>query len=208
VPRPKHFIRSPPTRTLRTILTRSQGQHRFLLPSKSLFNSITIVRPRPWYSQQEKAAFLSTFITDRPRFCPQTMHRSSAAASILSLALVVIAVSAGTAPVLGLNATSSTCGGNCPGGCASCPCGTSPSSQSISTWCSKHGWNQANCQCIMKHESGGNAHAVNQNSGGSYDVGLWQINQQNWASCSGGGAPCDPSTNLNCAIKVGYVLPM
>ena len=36
--------------------------------------------------------------------------------------------------------------------------------------------NQANCQCIMKAESGGNANAVNQNSqGGSYkwDVGLW-----------------------------------
>ncbi len=54
----------------------------------------------------------------------------------------------------------------------------------------------------MKAESGGNANAVNQNSGGSYDVGLWQINDMNWASCSGGSAPCDPNTNLACAKKV------
>lgn len=103
----------------------------------------------------------------------------------------------------GLTTASSTCGGNCPGGCASCVCGTSASTQSISSWCAKYsGWNQANCQCIMKYESGGNANAVNQNNGGTYDVGLWQINDFNWASCSGGKAPCDPSTNLNCAIKV------
>jgi hypothetical protein len=37
----------------------------------------------------------------------------------------------------------------------------------------------------MSHESGGNGHAVNQNSGGSYDVGLWQINDYNWNACSG-----------------------
>lgn len=54
----------------------------------------------------------------------------------------------------------------------------------------------------MSKESGGNANAVNQNSGGSYDVGLWQINDMNWASCSGGAAPCDPSKNLECAKKV------
>jgi len=54
----------------------------------------------------------------------------------------------------------------------------------------------------MKAESGGNANAVNQNSGGSYDVGLWQVNDYNWASCSDGAAPCDTNTNLACAIKV------
>lgn len=96
--------------------------------------------------------------------------------------------------------SSSNCGGNCPGGCSSCPCGTSTSYQDIATWCSKYSWNQANCQCIMKHESGGNANAVNQNSDGSFDVGLWQINKYNWASCSGGSAPCGTSANLNCAI--------
>ena len=41
-----------------------------------------------------------------------------------------------------LSTSSSTCGGNCPGGCASCPCGTSSSYQDISSWCSKHSWNQ------------------------------------------------------------------
>ena len=45
-------------------------------------------------------------------------------------------------------------------------------------------------------------HCSMQNSGGSYDIGLWQINDMNWASCSGGKAPCDPNTNLNCAKKV------
>ena len=51
----------------------------------------------------------------------------------------------------------------------------------------------------MQHESGGNANAVNQNgNGGSYDVGLWQINDMNWASCNGGKAPCDGNSNLNC----------
>eukprot|EP01032_Pedospumella_encystans_P009107 gene9107-10754_t len=102
--------------------------------------------------------------------------------------------------------TGSNCGGNCPGGCDSCPCGTSTKYLDAASWCAKYsGWNQANCQCIMKAESGGNANAVNQNSqGGSYkwDVGLWQVNSFNWASCSGGNAPCDPQTNLNCAIKV------
>ncbi len=65
-----------------------------------------------------------------------------------------------------------------------------------------YSWNQANCECIMNAESGGNAYAVNQNSGGSFDVGLWQINDMNWSSCSGGSAPCDPNANLACAIKV------
>ena len=70
------------------------------------------------------------------------------------------------------------------------------------TWCAKHSWNQACCRCVISKESGGNAHACHRNSNGSIDAGLWQINQMNWASCSGGSAPCDPSSNLNCAIKV------
>ena len=70
------------------------------------------------------------------------------------------------------------------------------------TWCAKHSWNQACCRCVISKESSGNAHACHRNSNGSIDAGLWQINQMNWASCSGGSAPCDPSTNLNCAIKV------
>ncbi len=99
---------------------------------------------------------------------------------------------------------STTCNGNCPGGCGSCPCGTTSNVQSASTWCAKFsGWNQKSCECIINHESASNANAVNQNgAGGSYDVGLWQINDMNWASCSGGAAPCNPSTNLECAKKV------
>eukprot|EP00286_Rhodomonas_abbreviata_P028551 CAMPEP_0181302132 /NCGR_PEP_ID=MMETSP1101-20121128/7802_1 /TAXON_ID=46948 /ORGANISM="Rhodomonas abbreviata, Strain Caron Lab Isolate" /LENGTH=125 /DNA_ID=CAMNT_0023407499 /DNA_START=67 /DNA_END=441 /DNA_ORIENTATION=+ len=100
------------------------------------------------------------------------------------------------------NLTSSTCGGNCPGGCASCPCGSSSNYEDAAKWCAKYSWNQANCQCIMKAESGTNANAANQNTGGSYDVGLWQINDYNWNACSSGKAPCDPSTNLACAIDV------
>jgi hypothetical protein len=100
------------------------------------------------------------------------------------------------------NASSSTCGGNCPGGCTSCPCGSSSNYVDIASWCSKYSWNQKNCQCIMNAESRGNANADNENSDGSFDVGLWQINDYNWGSCSGGKAPCDPNTNLNCAKKV------
>jgi hypothetical protein len=76
----------------------------------------------------------------------------------------------------------------------------------ISTWCSKYSWNQANCRCIMSHESGGNANAVGYNAGQSsaylWDVGLWQVNSYNWGACSGGSAPCDPNKNLQCAIDV------
>lgn len=68
-----------------------------------------------------------------------------------------------------------------PGGCASCPCGSTAEPVSASSWCSQHSWNQANCQCIVNAESAANAHAVNQNgAGGSYDVGVWQINDFNW----------------------------
>ena len=106
---------------------------------------------------------------------------------------------------IGANSTSgsSTCGGNCPGGCDSCPCGSTESVQSISTWCSKYsGWDLASCECIVSHESGGNAYAVNENTDGSFDVGLWQINDYNWDSCSSGSAPCDANTNLACAKMI------
>jgi hypothetical protein len=70
-----------------------------------------------------------------------------------------------------------SCGGNCPSGkCPTCYCGTSKSMQDIASWCSKYSWNQACCKCIVSHESGGNAHALNYNTNGSTDAGLWQIN--------------------------------
>jgi hypothetical protein len=43
---------------------------------------------------------------------------------------------------------------------------------------------------------------MNYNSNGSTDVGLWQINSINWGNCNSGHAPCDPTQNLNCAIKI------
>jgi hypothetical protein len=60
----------------------------------------------------------------------------------------------------------------------------------------------------MKYESGNNANAMNQNTDGSFDVGLWQINQYNWASCSGGSAPCSASANLECGESVLELLAM
>jgi len=51
-------------------------------------------------------------------------------------------------------------------------------------------------------ESGGNANAANENTNESFDVGVWQINSMNWASCSGGNPPCDPNTNGACAHAV------
>ncbi|KAA0146268.1 hypothetical protein FNF27_07740 [Cafeteria roenbergensis] len=123
------------------------------------------------------------------------------ASLLLALAALVVAVSAGTRPA---NATDlgTGCGGNCPGGCSKCPCGESSHYVSIADWCAKHSWDQKACRCIVSHESGGNANAVNENSNGSFDVGLWQVNSMNWKACSGGRAPCDVETNLKCAIDV------
>jgi hypothetical protein len=73
-----------------------------------------------------------------------------------------------------------SCGGNCPSGkCPTCYCGNTKSVQDIAAWCGKYSWNQACCKCIVSHESGGNAHAINHNTNGSDDVGLWQINTVN-----------------------------
>mmetsp|Transcript_792 Transcript_792/g.995 ORF Transcript_792/g.995 Transcript_792/m.995 type:complete len:147 (-) Transcript_792:63-503(-) len=98
----------------------------------------------------------------------------------------------------------STCGGNCPsGGCPSCPCGSTSNKVDIASICSQYsGWSQGCCNCIANAESGGNANAVNYNSGGTYDVGLFQINDFNWDSCSGGLAPCNVQTNLGCAKTI------
>jgi len=103
-----------------------------------------------------------------------------------------------------LQVAANSCGGNCPSNtCDDCKCGTTKNPVSAADWCAKwSGWNQAMCQCIVSHESGGNANACGKNTDSSYDVGLWQINSFNWASCSGGSAPCDPAKNLECAKKV------
>ena len=97
------------------------------------------------------------------------------------------------------NASSSTCGGNCPGG-YTLSMWLFSNYVDIASWCSKYSWNQKNCQCIMNAESR-NANADNENSDGSFDVGLWQINDYK-GKLLRGKAPCDPNTNLNCAKKV------
>ena len=101
-------------------------------------------------------------------------------------------------------AAASTCGSNCPSKtCTSCPCGNKPLMLNIASECIKYsGWSQACCNCIASRESSGNANAMHQNPTGTLDVGLWQINQINWASCNGGAAPCSITANRNCAQKV------
>ena len=101
-----------------------------------------------------------------------------------------------------LHSTSSICGGNCPSGCDTCPCGSRTSMTNIRDWCAKYHWNQQNCECIVLHESEGNKNAMHQNSEGSFDAGLWQINEANWHACNDGNPPCHATKNLNCAIDV------
>eukprot|EP00826_Nyctotherus_ovalis_P025719 TRINITY_DN1997_c0_g1_i1.p1 TRINITY_DN1997_c0_g1~~TRINITY_DN1997_c0_g1_i1.p1 ORF type:complete len:103 (+),score=11.22 TRINITY_DN1997_c0_g1_i1:182-490(+) len=72
----------------------------------------------------------------------------------------------------------------------------------IGAICRSHSWSQRCCNCVVRGESGGNAHSQNYNGNGTYDVGVFQINQIHWRSCSGGKAPCNVTTNLRCAIGV------
>jgi hypothetical protein len=53
----------------------------------------------------------------------------------------------------------------------------------------------------MARESGGNANLIEYSRSNDWKVGLWQINGAEWTMCSGGYAPCDPTDNLNCALK-------
>ena len=103
-------------------------------------------------------------------------------------------------------AVADTCGGNCPSNdcpAGKCLCGTDRAPTDVAAYCGKFdGWSQECCKCIANAESGGNAHAENYNDNGSFDIGLYQINDVNWNSCSGGKAPCDPETSLECAKKV------
>ena len=132
--------------------------------------------------------------------------------SAVVLALVLCAavcVSAGTRPISSApNASApldSYCGGNCPSGdCVDgCPCGESANPIDPVAFCQLYSdWSQECCQCIVNAESSGNANAMNENNDGSFDVGVWQVNTQNWASCNGGNPPCDPTVNGACAHLV------
>ncbi len=98
-----------------------------------------------------------------------------------------------------------TCGGNCGSDtCPSCPCGIIHSYTNITNACAlTAGWSQDCCECIVKYESGCNLNAQNYMlKARTYQIGLWQIDQNNWASCNNGSAPCSLSANLNCAIKM------
>lgn len=82
-------------------------------------------------------------------------------------------------------------------------CGISPAYTDIASACSRFsGWSQDCCQCIAYRESGGNYRACSTNGDGTENVGLWQINSDNWISCNGGVPPCELGSNLNCAIRV------
>ncbi|CAF2709212.1 unnamed protein product [Rotaria sp. Silwood2] len=97
------------------------------------------------------------------------------------------------------------CGQNCLySDCPStCPCGTKANYVSAASYCSQYtDWNQQCCECIVQAESKGNANAMNYNRDGTWDIGLFQINQRNFASCNSGQYPCGPQQNLACARKV------
>nr|AFZ78838.1 C-type lysozyme-3 [Coptotermes formosanus] len=67
--------------------------------------------------------------------------------------------------------------------------------------------------CLVMSESSGNTHAINtQNSDGSYDYGLFQINSRYWCGQHGPGGACNIacsellsdniSVAVNCAKKI------
>eukprot|EP01106_Pelomyxa_sp_JSP_P013420 TRINITY_DN4004_c0_g1_i1.p1 TRINITY_DN4004_c0_g1~~TRINITY_DN4004_c0_g1_i1.p1 ORF type:complete len:129 (-),score=14.04 TRINITY_DN4004_c0_g1_i1:74-460(-) len=91
-------------------------------------------------------------------------------------------------------ALSATCNPN--------PCGAAAYADIVYNCAMYTGWNQKNCQCMVTTLSGGNYHACNINSGGTQDIGFWQVNSTTWASCSSGNPPCDLFSNLECAIDV------
>lgn len=121
------------------------------------------------------SGFASHFLLQHPS------HRDRSTIYLLSLVILFLKMMYVLFLILSVYLVSTlagNCGGNCPGNdCSSCPCGTTANHVDIASWCAKHSWNQAHCQCIISHESGGNANAVNYNAGQSsaylWDVGLW-----------------------------------
>lgn len=115
-----------------------------------------------------------------------------------SISKIALVLALGLSMVL-----ANTCGGNCPSNkCTDCKC-SGVAHVDIASACAQYsGWSQSCCQCIVQHESGGNSHAQLHNTNGSDDVGLWQVNSMNWASCNGGRPPCTVAENLACAKKV------
>jgi hypothetical protein len=44
------------------------------------------------------------------------------------------------------------------------------------------GWDEKCCACIARRESKGNANAETKREDGSVDIGLWQINENEWGT--------------------------
>ncbi len=90
--------------------------------------------------------------------------------------------------------------------CRGCPCGVSPSYTNVAEACALCSvWTQSGCQavCVVNYERAGNLNQMYYNRvPRTYDVGLLQIGQNNWASCHNGSAPCSLTANFNCAIKM------
>ena len=65
--------------------------------------------------------------------------------------------SSATTPQPAAASGSDACGGNCPNGCSSCPCGSSPVFVDIDHWCNQgslgSGWNGTSCACIASAAS-------------------------------------------------------
>jgi len=103
-------------------------------------------------------------------------------------------------PAVATTSTTSAgdCSENCPLGGCDCLCGSTKnilSPAEVAAVCSQFSWNQANCECIISHESAGNANAVHLD--GTYDVGLFQINEWHWTN-----PPCDEQSNAAYAFSV------
>lgn len=75
---------------------------------------------------------------------PTSLQKITMQFIFIALLIAFVAqVFAGTYGGNGTMELGSTCGGNCPGGCESCKCGTTSNYQNVHDWCAKwSGWSQ------------------------------------------------------------------
>lgn len=135
----------------------------------------------------------------------------TASLAVVSVVMAVAPVSMGnttTTSSHGFNGTAmqslgvgdTTCGGNCPAGCESCPCGSSANYIDPVAWCKLGDWDQLTCQCIIK-ASMNNANFVSTNyaQGGEQNVGMFAIPQSLRGSKT---PPCGPQQNVQIASSL------
>ena len=94
-------------------------------------------------------------------------------------------------PAVAPESKDDTCGGNCPNGCSSCPCGSTPAIIDSGHWCSQglsSGWEQDSCECIIQASSRLNAAASTESFDGSFSLGMFQT----WAAANT-TTGCDPA---------------